>query len=142
MQAITAQPTADAPTRDAQPTAGTTMVADSGAMDVDGGTTTREAVGEGHSGVKRKAGEDSESASKKLRMGMLIVRFHVSTTDTTSTRRTCRSSSEEVNPVNAPFILQLLTVSFRDRENCTVFVSELPESATQDDLKALFKDVS
>lgn len=33
-----------------------------------------------------------------------------------------------------------LTIS--DRENCTVFVAELPPEATEADLKALFKDVS
>jgi len=46
-----------------------------------------------------------------------------------------------VNSTNVSFILQLLTAGFRDRENCTVFVSDLPESVTEDDLKALFKDV-
>lgn len=111
-------------------------------MDVDGDTATREAMSEGHGGVKRKAGEDSESASKKLRMGMLIIRFHVSTTNGTTTGRTCHGSSEEVNSAKASFIPRLLTVSLRDRENCTVFVSDLPENATQEDLKALFKDVS
>jgi len=46
-----------------------------------------------------------------------------------------------VNSTIVPFVFQLLTAGFRDRENCTVFVSELPESAAEDDLKALFKDV-
>ncbi|KAG2362702.1 hypothetical protein BDR07DRAFT_1484546 [Suillus spraguei] len=30
----------------------------------------------------------------------------------------------------------------RDRENCTVFVADLPSEATEADLKALFKDAS
>lgn len=30
----------------------------------------------------------------------------------------------------------------RDRENCTVFVAELPPQVQEDELKALFKDVS
>lgn len=30
----------------------------------------------------------------------------------------------------------------RDRENCTVFVSDLPLNAGEQDLTALFKDVS
>ena len=111
-------------------------------MDVDDGTTAQEVAGEGHSGVKRKAGEDSESSSKKLRMGMLITRFHVSTTDTTITCRICHGSSKEVNSIKSPSTPQLLTASFRDRENCTVFVSDLPESASEDDLRTLFKDVS
>lgn len=57
------------------------------------------------------------------------------------TCRTCRCSSEEVNLADSPLIIQLLTGDHRDRENCTVFVSDLPESTTEDDLKALFKDV-
>jgi len=36
---------------------------------------------------------------------------------------------------------QLLKIGCRDRENCTVFVSDLPEGAMEDDLNALFKDV-
>ena len=37
-----------------------------------------------------------------------------------------------------------LTFSFanRDRENCTVFVADLPRGTTEEDLTALFKDVS
>lgn len=31
--------------------------------------------------------------------------------------------------------------STRDRENCTVFVADLPEGTKEDELKALFKDV-
>jgi RNA recognition motif-containing protein len=30
---------------------------------------------------------------------------------------------------------------FSDRENCTVFVSDLPSETTDDDLNKLFKDV-
>lgn len=71
-QVVTAQSATDAPTQGAQPTVGTTTVTDTSAMDVDEGATAQEAVGEGHGGVKRKAGEDSESASKKLRMGVFI----------------------------------------------------------------------
>lgn len=36
----------------------------------------------------------------------------------------------------------VLTGDFRDRENCTVFVSDLPDGVTEEDLTALFKDVS
>lgn len=98
-----AGPTAtNAPAQDVQPTA-TTSAGDTGAMDVDD-EVTQGSVGDGQGGVKRKAGEDAESAAKKLRM----------------------------EPTAAPLK--------RDRENCTVFVSDLPESATEDDLKALFKD--
>jgi RNA recognition motif-containing protein len=31
--------------------------------------------------------------------------------------------------------------SYRDRENSTVFVADLPRGVTDDDLKQLFKDV-
>jgi hypothetical protein len=44
-------------------------------MDVDEDTGAQETMGEGHGGVKRKAGEDAESASKKLRMGMFMTSF-------------------------------------------------------------------
>ena len=131
---------ANVPAQDVQSTTRTTSVTGAGAMDVDE-DVVQGTVGEGHGGVKRKAGEDTELASKKLRMGMSITRFHSLATDTTITCRTCRCSSEEVNSASAPFILQSLTAYFRDRENCTVFVSDLPESVAEDDLKALFKDV-
>ena len=29
----------------------------------------------------------------------------------------------------------------RDRENCTVFVADLPKGATEEEIKALFEDV-
>jgi RNA recognition motif-containing protein len=31
--------------------------------------------------------------------------------------------------------------SYRDRENCTVFVGDLPPGTAEDDLTRLFKDV-
>ena len=34
-----------------------------------------------------------------------------------------------------------LTTSFSDRENCTVFVADLPADAQESDIKTLFKDV-
>ena len=57
-------------------------------------------------------------------------------------RRTCHCSFKEVKSGDAFKIVWPLTNFHRDRENCTVFVSDLPESASEDDLKALFKDVS
>lgn len=39
------------------------------------------------------------------------------------------------------FILCGLSPLLRDRENCTVFVADLPTATTEDDLRALFKDV-
>lgn len=59
------------PVQDAQPTT-TTRVTDTSAMDVDEGATMQGPVDEGHGGVKRKAGEDTEPAAKKLRMGMFV----------------------------------------------------------------------
>lgn len=38
-------------------------------------------------------------------------------------------------------VTAMILTGSRDRENTTVFVAELPASATEDDLKALFKDV-
>ena len=95
---------ANAPAQDVQPTTGTTSVAGAGAMDVDEDVVAQGTVGEGHGGVKRKAGEDAELASKKLRMGMSIARFHSLAADTTIARRTCRCSPEKVNSTNAPFL--------------------------------------
>ena len=86
---------ANVPAQDVQPTAGTTSVTGAGAMDVD--EIVQETTGEGHGGVKRKAGEDAEPASKKLRMGMSITLFYSLTVDTMVTCRTCRCSLEEVN---------------------------------------------
>lgn len=44
------------------------------------------------------------------------------------------------------FILERMFTSHKfmisDRENCTVFVADLPSEATEADLKALFKDAS
>ena len=141
-QVPTGQPAVNAPAQDVQLATGTTSVTDGGAMDVDEGATTHETVGEGHGGVKRKAGEDAESASKKLRMGKSITLFHVLAADITIVCRTCHWSLEEVVHIIASFILQHLKDNCRDRENCTVFVSDLPASGTEDDLKTLFKDVS
>ena len=140
-QVAAGQASANVPTEDVQPPTGATSVADAGAMDVDEQGTTQEAVGEGHGGVKRKAGEDAESSSKKLRMGMSMTSFQVLVADTAIARRTYRCCFKEVRLTDVPLILQLLTDDRRDRENCTVFVSDLPEGATEDDLKALFKDV-
>ncbi|KAF9778753.1 hypothetical protein BJ322DRAFT_1114093 [Thelephora terrestris] len=99
-QATAGQAIPNVPAKEVQPT----TAAEPSAMEVDGDAATQESVGEGHGGVKRKAGEDAEPAAKKLRM--------------------------ELSP--APLK--------RDREHCTVFVSNLPESASEDDLKSLFKD--
>lgn len=118
-----------------------TSVTETGTMDVDEDTAAQGTVGEGHSGIKRKAGEETESAFKKQRMGMFIALPHVSAADTRAVCRTCHCSFEKVNSTTAPSVLQLLTRSCRDRENCTVFVSDLPGSAMEDDLKTLFKDV-
>lgn len=38
-------------------------------------------------------------------------------------------------------LLPLNLFIYRDRENCTVFVADLPGDATEDDLKTLFNDV-
>jgi len=111
-------------------------------MDVDEDATAQGTVGESQGGVKRKAGEDTESTSKKLKIGMAITVFYTSATDTRIAYRAPHCSFEEVRPATAPSILPLLTDDYRDRENCTVFVSDLPESTAEDDLKALFKDVS
>jgi hypothetical protein len=132
------QVAAVAPVQEVQPT---TNAADAGAMDVDEDAAARGPMDESHGGVKRKAGEDTEPAVKKPRMGMFTILFDASAADTAITSRTCHRPSEEVNFADPPLITQLLTDDTRDRENCTVFVSELPESATEDDLKALFKDV-
>lgn len=115
--------------------------ADTGAMDVDEDAVVRGPIDESHGGVKRKAGEDTEPAVKKLRTGMLVTSFGASAAELATTSRTCHCSSEEVCFADLPLIIRLLTGDHRDRENCTVFVSELPESATEGDLKALFKDV-
>lgn len=139
-QVAAGQAVANAPAQSVQPTA-TTSAADAGAMEVDENAPTQEPAGEGHGGVKRKAGEDAEPASKKLRMGMLVTLFYAPTADATIACRTGRCSFEEVNPTDASLMVQLLTRGYRDRENCTVFVSNLPETAAEDDLKALFKDV-
>jgi hypothetical protein len=127
------------PAQDVQSTA-ITGATDTSAMDVDGEATAQGTAGEGHGGVKRKAGEDAEPTAKKMRMGVFLTLFYVSATDTTPCRP-CRHSLEEVSPADIPLVLHRLTGDCRDRENCTVFVSDLPESATEDDLKALFKDV-
>jgi hypothetical protein len=110
-------------------------------MEVDGDAATQEPVGDGHGGVKRKAGEDAEPAAKKLRMGMLVTLSHAPTADAIIVCRTFPCSFEEVNPTDASSMVQLLNSGYRDREHCTVFVSNLPESASEDDLKGLFKDV-
>lgn len=110
-------------------------------MDVDENVPSQGPAGEGHGGVKRKAGEDAEPTTKKLRMGMFMTLFDASAADTTIICRTFRCSFEEVNLVGPLLIIQLLTGYPRDRENCTVFVSDLPEGATEDDLKTLFIDV-
>jgi hypothetical protein len=135
------QAVSNAPAQDVQPITGATSVMGAGAMDVDEGAVAQGTTGEGHGGVKRKAGEDAELASKKLRMGMSITRFHALAADTMVACRISRCSFEEVNSIDIPPTPQLLTIDFRDRENCTAFVSDLPESATEGDLKALFKDV-
>jgi hypothetical protein len=140
-QVTAGQTSTNVPAQAAQPATGTTSVADAGAMDVDEQATTQETAGEGHGGVKRKAGEDAESSSKKLRMGMSMTSFQLLVADTTIARRTHRCCFKEVKLTDVPLILRLLTDDCRDRENCTVFVSDLPEGATEDDLKALFKDV-
>ena len=70
-------------------------------MDVD------KEAGEGHSGVKRKVGEDTEPASKKLRMGMFLTIFCGSVANITIFRRTCGCPFEEVSPINAPFMFGL-----------------------------------
>lgn len=75
-QGATRQAAVNAPTQDVQPTTGTTGVTGASAMDVDEDAVAQETTGEGHGGVKRKAGEDAEPASKKLRMGMSITRFN------------------------------------------------------------------
>lgn len=73
-QVAAGQAVTNAPAQSVQPTA-TTSAVDAGAMEVDENAHTQEPVGEGHGGVKRKAGEDAEPASKKLRMGMLMALF-------------------------------------------------------------------
>lgn len=111
------------------------------AMDIDEDAAPQGPIDEGHGGIKRKAGEDAEPTAKKLRMGILTEFYNGSAADTAIVYRTCRCSFEEVKFTDPPLIVQLLTSGRRDRENCMVFVSDLPESATEDDLKALFKDV-
>lgn len=71
-QVSAGQAATNAPAQDVQPTTGVTNVTDAGAMDVDEGPTAQGSVGDGSGGVKRKAGEDAEPASKKLRMGMFV----------------------------------------------------------------------
>ena len=141
-QIATGQIATDTPTQAVQPAASATGIADASAMDVDEDAAAHGTVGEGQGGVKRKAGEDVELTSKKLKMGMFMTVSRALVADTAIAYRTCRCSSEEVRPTSAPLILPLLTSDCRDRENCTVFVSDLPESTAEDDLKALFKDVS
>lgn len=119
----------------------TTSAMDIGAMEVDQDVAIRGPVDESYGGLKRKADDDAESTTKKLRMGIVVTLFATPAADSAITYRTCRCSFEEVNLASLPLIVQLLTGDHRDRENCTVFVSDLQESTTEDDLKALFKDV-
>ena len=70
VQVAAGQTVTDIPAQDVRPTAAVTNVADNGAMDVDVGTLAQGAIGEGHGGTKRKAGEDAVSAAKKPRTGM------------------------------------------------------------------------
>ena len=71
MQILAGHGAVDVPSKDVQPTTATS-VTDSASMDVDDGTFAREPVGEGNGGAKRKAGEISEHAAKKLRMGTFV----------------------------------------------------------------------
>jgi RNA recognition motif-containing protein len=50
------------------------------------------------------------------------------------------TSTEEVNHLRTP-IHMLIPRIVRDRENCTVFVSDLPDGTTPEELTTLFKDV-
>ena len=139
-QASAGQVTAAASIQDVQSIT-TAGVTDTGAMDVDEDAATQGPGDDGRGGIKRKAGEETEPAAKKPRMGMFMTLFGESTGDTVITCRTRHRSFEEVNLADLPLIIQLLNCHHRDRENCTAFVSDLPESAAEDDLKALFKDV-
>lgn len=71
-QVAAGQAATNAPAQGVQPSTGTTSFTDAGAMDVDEGPTAQGTVGDDSGSVKRKAGEDAEPASKKLRMGMFI----------------------------------------------------------------------
>ena len=59
------------PAQDAQPTTTAPNTTGAGAMDVDGDAAAQGTVGEGHSGIKRKAGDDVDPVAKKPRTGML-----------------------------------------------------------------------
>jgi len=82
VQVAAGQAGTDVPAQDVRPTAAATNVADAGAMDVDVDVVAQGAIGEGHGGTKRKAGEDAVSAAKKPRTGMLVTPFHALATDT------------------------------------------------------------
>lgn len=105
-QVVAGQAVVNAPARDVQPTTGITSVTDAGVMDVDVDNIAQETTSEGHGGVKRKAGEDAEPASKKLRMGMFTISY-VLVADTAIACRICHCSFEKVYSTNTSFTLSL-----------------------------------
>ena len=101
MQGTAGQAAADVPAQHVQPTAAPTTVANVDAMDIDGDAAAQGTVGEGHGGIKRKAGEDVDSVAKKPRTGMFVISPHALATDTAIACRACRCCLEEVNSAGA-----------------------------------------
>lgn len=101
------------------------------AMDVDS-TEPSHALG------KRKTEDLGSNTSKKAKTGELL-KNSLMNTNSYRTSRTCHC----VETVRlASYSLQHHTYSLTsDRENCTVFVDNLPKSTEETDLRSLFKDV-
>ena len=102
-------------------------------MDID--EETKGAVGS----MKRKAEEEPTEESKKPRVGMCV--------QTGDSRRQliglyrANSNAKTVRLGSSDYIHLTYMRHYRDRENCTVFVGDLPEGTSDDDLSQLFKDV-
>jgi squamous cell carcinoma antigen recognized by T-cells 3 len=93
------------------------VIADAVAMEVD------PAISAVASGTKRKAEEDEDEGHKRVKTdpkAASLKRFHLLDS-------LCNAYANALH---------------RDRENCTVFVANLPPNTTEDELTALFRDVS
>lgn len=92
------------------------------------------------SNSKRKAEEDAPVESfKKAKIGGLCITSPASDTD--GTVEAAPSSLKRSVVPRMILARSDWSLSNSDRENCTVFVANLPPSTAEDDLRALFKDV-
>ena len=104
-------------------------------MDID-----EETKGAGSS-TKRKAEEEPGEESKKARVGVYVRtgnsrRQLIELCRATPNAQTVRLISSDYSNVQLTYMRYC-----RDRENCTVFVGDLPTGTIDDDLTQLFKDV-